>query len=330
MPLTRRGLFALDFGNRTVVDQPWLRVHRRAMACRFEVTLPREHGRFVPAAADALDEADRIEAMLSVFRENTEVARLNRRAAAEEVAVSRELFALLQRCAQLHEATEGAFDVTSTPLSRCWGFLQRAGGVPEASALQAARQVTGIQHVRLVARDRHVSFERPGVEVNFGAIGKGYAVDRMGYLLRAAGSRQALISAGTSSVLALGGGADGWLVDIRSPQLADERIARIALRKGALGTSGAGEQYMVADGTRYGHVIDPRTGAPARGVLSSTVVTREAAVADALSTAFLIGGPELAQRYCETHGNTLALLVLEDDPDSRLLFGQYPGARIEA
>jgi thiamine biosynthesis lipoprotein len=187
-----------------------------------------------------------------------------------------------------------------------------------------------MSRVRLTTARHGVTFDVPGVELNFGAIGKGYAVDRMGHQLRRAGVREALVSAGGSSVLALGGRHEGWLVDIRSPLLASERIARLALRRGALGTSGAGEQFVVADGMRYGHVIDPRTGVPAQGVLSSSVVTREAAVADALSTAFLIAGPELARRYCDAHENTLALLVLDDESRSRCLFGRYPGATIEA
>lgn len=329
-PMTsRRGLFALDFGDRSMPDEPWLRVHRKAMACRFEVTLPRERGEHVAAAAAALDEADRIDALLSVFRDDSEVARLNRTAAAGAVRVSRELFGLIERCARLCQATEGAFDPTSTPLSRCWGFLNRDGRVPEDAALQAARQVVGMDRVRTGDGDRRVAFERPGVELNFGAIGKGYAVDRMARRLRGAGVDRALVSAGSSSVRALGGRDGGWFVDIRSPLLADARIARVALRRGALGTSGVGEAAD-ADGLDYGRVIDPRSAAPARGVLSSTVVAAEAAAADALSTAFLIGGPGLARRYCEAHGNTLALLVMEDDPESRHLFGRYPGARIEA
>ena len=330
MSVSRRKLFALDFCGRAAGGDPWFRVHRTAMGCRFEVTLSREQREHLTAAADALSEADRVDGMLSVFRGDTQVSELNRLAGSSTVAVAPELFALIERCVRLHAVTDGAFDITSTPLSRCWGFLKTEGQAPEEEALAAARDVVGIGHVQLNRSRRVVRFERPGVELNFGAIGKGYAVDRMAYLLRGAGVSEALISAGHSSVFALGGPNGGWLVDVRSPLLATERLARIALRRGALGTSGAGEEDDAADGTRYGHVIDPRTGLPAEGILSSTVITREAAVADALSTAFLIGGPDLARRYCEAHDNTLALLVLNDDARTRSVFGRYPGARIEA
>ena len=145
-------------------------------------------------------------------------------------------------------------------------------------------------------------FLRPGLELNLGAIGKGHALDRVAVDMREAGVRHALLSAGRSSLLAIGG-RDRRLARrgrFRSREPGARRLParRVWLRDAALGTSGAGEQFVVADGTRYGHVIDPRTGWPAAGVLSATVIASSAAVADALSTAFFVGGVELAERYC--------------------------------
>jgi FAD:protein FMN transferase len=165
--------------------------------------------------------------------------------------------------------------------------------------------------------------------VNLNAIGKGYALDRMASVLRRRGVDHALLSAGSSSIRALGGRYGGWPVDIRSRLVNRPRLARVRLRDGALGTSGAGEQFVIADGTRYGHVIDPRTGWPAQGVTSATVITADAADADALSTAFLIGGVELAQSYCDAHPGTLALLMVDDGTEQPRVCGQYPGATIE-
>jgi thiamine biosynthesis lipoprotein len=170
------------------------------------------------------------------------------------------------------------------------------------------------------------------VSVNFNAVGKGYALDRMVGILRARGVRHALLSAGGSSVMALGGRRGGWTVDVRSPLISTARLARIRLRNGALGTSGQGEQFIAAvdsGGARYGHVIDPRSGRPASGVISCSVVTDNAATADALSTAFLVGGPDLAARYCNGHSNTLALVTLDDGSERPRVFGQCHGAEIE-
>ena len=326
--LSRRNFLSFDFGDRARDSDHWVRVHRIAMACRFEVMLSSDDASDIAAARAALDEADAVETSLTVYRETSDVSQLNRRAAHEDVTVGANLFALLDRSAQLHIQTEGAFDVTSAPLSRCWEFLTREGRLPAPREIDAACAIAGMSHVQLDATRRRVRFARPGVELNFGAIGKGYALDRMGAVLRARGSRRALLSAGHSSVLALGGKGRGWPVDLR-PRLASRRVGRLWVKSGAIGTSGAGEQFLEIDGRRYGHVIDPRTGRPAEGVLGASVITRDAASADALSTAFLIGGPELARRYCAAHRDVLAVLVLDEPGERTEVFGQYHGATLE-
>ena len=169
--LTRRNFLAFDFGDRRRPGDHWIRVHRVAMACRFEVMLSSDDAGDVSGARAALDEADAMESLLTVFRDTSAVSDLNRRAPAEAVTVDDTVFGLLARSAEIHAATGGAFDVTSTPLSRCWGFLQREGQLPSDSALAQARAAVGMQHVRLDAATRRVRFARRGVEVNFGAIG---------------------------------------------------------------------------------------------------------------------------------------------------------------
>ena len=336
--ISRRALFTLDFHHvrpavdpdrpRPASDAGWLRVHRTAMACRVEVTLDQEDAGHVGAASAALNEADRVEALLTVFRDSSELSRINREAAGRCEGVDDEVHALLQRCAQLHAETDGAFDVTSTPLSRCWGFLNREGRVPSDADIDRARAAVGMSRVTFDGERGGVRFDANGMELNLNAIGKGYALDRMARVLRRFGVDRALLSAGSSSILTVGAPGGGWPVDLRSPLVAG-RIARVRLRDGALGTSGAGEQFVIEGDTRYGHVIDPRTGWPARGVLSASVVTHDAATADALSTAFLVGGPALAQRYCDQHPDTLALLTLDDDTGRAHAFGTYAGATVE-
>lgn len=325
-PLSRREL--LSGGRRATAEEGhWVRVHRRAMACRFEVTLSDEDARHVEAARAALDEADRVEAVLTVFRDSSEVAAVNREAAAGPVVAGDMLFSLLERCRAIHAATGGAFDPTSGPLTRCWGFLVRQGRIPRAEEIADAMASVGFDKVRLDAAARSVGFAAPGVALNFGGIGKGLALDRMAAVLRARGVPRALVSAGGSSAIAIGGG-DGFVVDLTSLRARD-RLGRLYLGEAALGTSGAGEQYFEAEGRRYGHVIDPRTGWPCEGVLSASVVAPEATLADALSTAFLVGGPELAGRYCATHPDTLAILTLDAGPGQRLQFGACAGVRLE-
>jgi FAD:protein FMN transferase len=327
-PLSRRQLFAIPRGVEPPEDGHWIRVHRRAMACRFEVTLSDEDARFVPEARAALDEVDRIEDVLTVFRETSEVASVNRTAAAGPIAVSPPLFALLERCRSLHAATGGAFDPTSTPLSRAWGFLAREGRLPSEEEIAAARAGVGFDKVELDPERRTVRFLAPGLGLNFGAIGKGYALDLVAAGLRAGGVPKALLSAGGSSVLAFGEGK-GFRVAVTSPRRPGV-LAHLRMREAALGTSGAGEQFFEVEGRRYGHVIDPRTGWPAQGVLSASVVAPSAAEADALSTAFLVAGPELAKTHCDAHSGVMALLVPDAESAAILSFGTSERAEVEA
>jgi thiamine biosynthesis lipoprotein len=327
--IARRAFLAVRAPSLPETADYWIRVHRTAMACRFEIALSGEDARHMQAARLALDEVDLIEDALTVFRDTSALVHVNRRAAVAPVAVDPALYALLGECRDLHTATEGAFDVTSTPLSRCWGFLQREGRLPAEDEIEAARACVGMQHVTLDAETCSVHFTRPHLELNLGAVGKGYALDRMASVLEAQGVRHALVSAAGSSVRALGGRGDDWTIDVASRQ-AQRTLGQLRLRDGALGTSGAGYQFVEVDGQRYGHVIDPRTGWPAAGVLSATVVTASAARADALSTAFLVGGTGLAERYCATNPDTLAILTPDGAPETPLVFGSYAGATFTA
>lgn len=318
---TRRALFS--FRGAAPTADYWIRVHRTAMACRFEIALSGEDAHHVPAARAALDEVDRIESRLTVFRETSALCRLNRRAAHEPVPVDPDLFGLLTACASLHARTESAFDITSTPLSRCWGFLRRDGRRPEAAEIDAARAAVGMDGVELDGARQTVRFRRAGMELNLGAMGKGYALDRVARLLRGRGVQHALLSAAGSSVLAVGGRTGDWVIDVGSRQLG-RLLGRLRVKDGSVGTSGTGHQFFELDGKRYGHVLDPRTGWPAAGTLSATVVTKDAADADALSTAFLVGGTELAKRYCDSYAETLAIVTPEDGQPR--VFGSYAGA----
>jgi thiamine biosynthesis lipoprotein len=171
-----------------------------------------------------------------------------------------------------------------------------------------------------------VRFDHPRVELNLGAIGKGFALDRMSRMLQDHGTSQALLSAGSSSILACG--PDPWTVDLRTATTGD-RLARLEMTGAAVGTSGAGEQFFEVDDVRYGHVIDPRSGWPASGILSASVIASNAASADALSTAFLIGGVDLARRYCAAHDRVIAIVTPDDGARSPVMFGSHPGVQVE-
>lgn len=306
-----------------------LHVSREAMACRFEVTMPASEQDGVKFAGEALSEAERLDRQLSVFRRDSEVSLINQNAASRPVCADPAIFSLLGRCRDLSRDTGGAFDITSSPLSRCWGFLRRQGRIPAIEEIEQARSLTGSEKLLLDAEARSIGFACPGMEINLGSIGKGYALDRMAAKLRG-GVRTALLSAGSSSLRALGRGEDGkgWRVGIRDPRDAARRLAVLRLRDAAMATSGSEEQYFVSDGKRYGHIIDSRTGWPAEGVAGVTVVTPSAADADALATAFYVGGRALAERYCAEHPGTLAVM-LETASDVPVIIGNCKNCEVE-
>lgn len=294
-----------------------LRATRRLMACDFVVEYFAADGSAAAAAAiEAFDLIEDLEAQLSVYRPDSEVSLINHSAATAPMVVEERLFELFVRARELHEATGGAFDVTGGPLSRAWGFHERRGRLPAADELADALDRVGLQHVALYEATRSIAFHKPGMEINLGAIGKGYALDRAGELLAEAGVGDCLCHGGASSVLARGndrGGAEGWRIALPHPRRAGATLGDIVVRDDALGTTGSGVQFFEADGRQFGHVLDPRTGWPAEGVLTATVVAKSAADADALSTALYVLGPGGAAEFCATHAEFGALLVAPRD-----------------
>jgi thiamine biosynthesis lipoprotein len=295
------------------------------MACRFEVTLPQSEESGVVAATEALDEIDRLESQLTVFRETSEVSYINAHAANGSVAVSQELFDLLVLCKRLHRETEGAFDITSGPLTRCWGFLKRDGRLPSEADIERARSVVGFEKLQLDETARTIRFSEKGGEINLGSIGKGYALD-CAALLMPNRVNTALLNAGASSMRAVGEGehGEGWTVGLRNPRSKLRRLGVLRLRNCALSTSGNEEQFFHHQGRRYSHIIDPRTGWPAEEVSSVSVIAPTAALSDALATAFFVGGRELAERYCQEHTEVL-VVMLESASQAPVVFGRSSG-----
>jgi thiamine biosynthesis lipoprotein len=306
-----------------------LRFARQAMATTFEILLPFGTPHAYEAAEEVLDEIDRLEDQLTVYREHSEVSRLNRLAPTQAVPVEEGLFGLLTQAARLTRETDGAFDISVGALIKAWGFYRRAGRVPSESERREVQGRVGMQHVVLDPAAKSVRYLRPGLEINLGSIGKGYALDRVGARLRDGwGLGHGLLHGGHSSVLALGsepGTAHGWPVAIRHPWDRERQLALVHLRDRALGTSAATFQHLEYNGRKLGHILDPRTAWPAESLASASVVAPTAAEADGLATAFFILGVDRAREYCAAHPSVGAVLLPQGDDAEPVVLGLAPG-----
>ena len=241
----------------------------------------------------AFAEVRRLDRLLSNYRPNSEWSNVNQNAAKRPVKVSRELFDLLWACADYSRRSEGAFDITVGPLMKVWGFYKGSHRLPEKAEVVAALAKVGYGKLVLDETAQTVRFAVPGVEMDPGGIGKGYAVDHMVEVLKQNGIHTALVSAAGSSIYALGAPPSeprGWHIKIRDPKDKEKIVAELYLRDESLSTSGNYEKFFEAEGRKYSHVMDPRTGYPAQGVLEVSVIADRTIDSEAWTKPFFVNG----------------------------------------
>jgi thiamine biosynthesis lipoprotein len=295
-----------------------IRVSRPAMGSLFEIYAGGEDaGMLERIAGEALDRVDWLEQQLSHFLPDSDLCRINARAFEAAVPVAPDLFALLLRLRRWSEETQGAFDCTAGKLVRAWGFFRRGQANGESVAPPDPEQVVqivaqiGWRHIELDEEAQTIRFLTDAVELHLGAVGKGYIVQCAADYMRSAGVSCALLHSGYSSIVAIGSPPDsmGWPIGI--PGLAPQSppLMIVHLCDAALSTSGSTEQCVEIGGVRTGHLFDPRNGLPVQGTHSVSVVSRDAAEGDALSTACFVQGAVWAARYCRTHTDIGVLWV---------------------
>ena len=265
----------------------------------------------VYGSADALDaveaETYRLDALLAAQKDDSEIAAVNDGA---EV-VSEETAALLRRALEIAAETNGAYDPTVYPLMRAWGFTDGNYRVPADAELDALLQTTGWTEVSV---DGTTASLPGGFALDLGGIGKGYAAGRCKEILKAHGVTSALLSLG-GNVSALGSKPDGtaWTVAIEDPDGGDY-LGTVQIADQCVVTSGGYQRYFEQDGVRYWHILDPETGKPARsGMKSVTIVSADDTLADALSTALFVMGPERAADFWRVHRAEFGAVWLTDD-----------------
>jgi thiamine biosynthesis lipoprotein len=310
-----------------------------AMATRFEAVLYGDNPVALRAAADeAFREIERLHAQLSLYSSSSEISFINAQAARQPVRVEPNLFRLLQLAQRIHQETDGRFDVTIAPLLRCWGFLGGTGKMPSREQIDEARARVGMQHVSLDPAHSTIRFAKPGMMIDLGSIGKGYALEVATELLLEAGVQRALIHGGTSTVCAIGTppDAESWKIAIpRIPALGkgqgiaeqklplpadlpERPLAIISLQDEALSVSAVHGKSFTHQGRTFGHVIDPRSGTPGEAALLAAVVLPSATETDAFSTALLLAGVRGNQEIASLRANMRTLVLTADDTTGAL------------
>ena len=272
-----------------------------AMGTTFSVSLYGFDRVKMETAADAaLEEARRLDEMLSNYRPESEWSQVNRLAGGTPLKVSPELFELLAAAVEYSRLSQGAFDISVGPLMKVWGFYKGSGHLPHSAEVTAALTRVGYRHIHLDAAAGTVWFDRPGVELDPGGIGKGYAVDRMVEVLKRYGVESALVAGSDSSIYAMGAPPNeprGWAVEIKDPWNQARTAATVFLKDTSLSTSGSYEKFFRAEGRIYAHIMDPRTGYPARGSVAVSVIARRTLDSEVWAKPYFVNGRQWAVKH---------------------------------
>lgn len=267
------------------------------------------------AIAAVMAEMHRIDRQMSPYKPESELSRINREAADHPVPISQEMFDILSRSIEFSKLSGGAFDITFSSVGYMYDYRRHIK--PTDKEIEQALPGIDYRHILLDAKKRTVKFARSGVRIDLGGIGKGHAVDNGIALLKQRGITQAIVTAGGDSRVLGDRGGRPWMVGIRDPRRKDNMVAVIPLINSAISTSGDYERYFEADGIRYHHILNPKTGRSATGVHSVSVIGPDATTTDGLTKPVFILGPEKGLRLIESIPSVDAVII---DADGKMFY----------
>ena len=273
----------------------------KLMGSRFDITVVAMDSTQAHGYIDmAVNEITRIERLISSWDPNSQTSAINRHAGIESVAVDAELFNLIERAIGISKLTDGAFDISYASMDKIWKFDGTMTEMPTESVIKNSISKVGYPNIILNKAKRTVFLRKKGMKIGFGAIGKGYAADRAKDLLKKNGVIAGIINA-SGDMNSWGMQPDGtaWKVAITNPLDKNKVFALLPITNGAVVTSGNYEKYVTFNGVRYTHIIDPRTGYPATGIISVTVFAPKAELADALATSVFVMGKDVGLNRIE-------------------------------
>lgn len=286
------------------------------MGTDLEITVSASEASSAEAAFSSVeDEMARIESLMSEWMEGTPVAEVNRNAGIKPVAVPDEVFKIISDAVLISEASKGAFDITWASMRGLWSFAPGSERVPSKEEVDGRVGLVNYRDIVLDRSKKTVFLKRKYVAIGLGAIAKGYAVDRAMKKIVSGGIKDAIVKAG-GDMRVQGRGPDGpWKIGIRDPRDKEKFIATLDLTNASISTSGDYERSFIKDGVHYHHIMDPKTGFPARGTRSVTILGPDTETTDALSTAVFVMGPEAGLRFIKSLKGIEALIV---DSDGRI------------
>ncbi|WP_443217591.1 FAD:protein FMN transferase [Sediminicola sp. 1XM1-17] len=310
-------LFLMLTVNLNAQEQQFVTVQKvmKLMGSRFEITVvaPNEEIGYINIE-EAAAEIQRIERLISSWDEGSETAKINRNAGIKPVKVSRELFKLIERCKQVSEITDGAFDITFASMDQIWKFDGSMKFPPTEAEIKNSVSKVGFNKIILDAEASTVLLKDQGMKIGFGAIGKGYAADKAKELLVSKQVRAGIINAaGDLTTWGTKVSGEKWLIGIANPLSKDKIFSWLPIVESSVATSGNYEKFVTFGGVKYSHIIDPRTGYPSTGINSVSIFTKTAELSDALATAVYIMGVDTGLALVAQLRGTEAIIVDSDN-----------------
>ncbi|MFD2541395.1 FAD:protein FMN transferase [Lacinutrix gracilariae] len=244
--------------------------------------------------ATAIEEITRIEKLISSWDENSQTSLINSQAGVKPVKVDLELFQLIERALKISKLTSGAFDISYASMDKIWKFDGSMTSMPSSEAIKKSVEKVNYQNIILNPKEQTVFLKQKGMKIGFGAIGKGYAADKAKRLLQSKGVQAGIINAsGDLNAWGKQPNDTDWMVAIVNPLNKEKVFSWLPVNNSAVVTSGNYEKYVRFNGELYSHIIDPRTGYPSKGILSVSIFTTSAELADALATSVFVMGKEV-------------------------------------
>ena len=303
-------------GNEVLTIAPAL--HRKVlklMGNRFEITVVSENEKWATKRIDdAVSEISRIERLLTTFNESSQTNLINRNAGIAPVKVDKEVFDIIKRSKRISDITQGAFDITYGSVDKkLWNFDKTMTSLPDPVTAKKAVHLINYRNVILDETNCTVFLKEKGMRIGFGGIGKGYAAERAKIILQQKGVKSGVVNA-AGDLTAWGLQPDGkeWTIGIADPDSARHPFSYLSITDMAIATSGNYEKYVMIDGKKYSHTIDPKTGLPVRGIKSVTIICPNAEIADAMATPVMIMGIKVGLNMVN-QVKGLGCIIIDDD-----------------